>query len=1643
MADETQNNALEGGTYELLRNRILNNSKSLQSTLSNLNEERKRVFGTIETKVLATDRITTANNCIPWDMHAIGNNFLFGYNVMVGLRSELKPTDVFAYFEFREDQTFHELPLDSLLNDQIFLDDFQKLYKYYKHTQFLRFATYGPFLHMVFRIGQDVNDIKTFKWELKNSELVYVDNRSDHEYKFPAQHEFQWIRTRREDFREGEHPHVSIRDRVFVETVGGDLTVKIEDNTQDGEGIYREDVENKQQTLADGEFHFSEIGSLILIKAKPYQEEDRHLVFNEKLKEVRRIDAINASCILLPDDHGLIFSNGYYLQSGEYKQFDYDLQDMLFERKITSLNGEDFLYVFYNRPQGIFLLLNYNIIAQKVENPIICHGFTIFENGEMCVFRADEEPKKHHTIQIWQTPFTGPNFQAAEKTDSFLQKIGNKDVVRAMAECQDIINLINKEEIYADLYVDVIKKSTDVIDSYHWLSKEEKYDLASPLKDIRQVAESAVDEYEKVRKIKENSLKRVTELAKKQSDVIKKSKASFGNINLYVDLLAEVREVRGEVISAKDLRYVDVAKLEGFDQELAEASDTISQSCVRFLMQDHALAPFIEKVQEFEAKIEKISKVVEADELKLEGEKVASELDLLIDTVSNLKISDATQTTRIIELISDIYSTYNQVKATLANKRKSLLSVEGKAEFSATIKLLEQSVTNYLDICDTPEKCEEYLTKLIVQVEELEGKFSEFDEFLDVISAKREEIYNAFEARKLYLTEQRNKKANQLFQAAERVLGAIRNKSGTLKTKDAINAYFAADLMVEKVRSIAEQLVESGDTVKSDDLLSQLKTIREEIQRKLRDQQDLFADGDNVISMGNHKFFTNNLALDLSMVVKQKAPHYHLVGTDFFEPIDHEALLELSSFWEQTLISENEDVYRSEYLAYMIFQGLEGLLELQALGENDLSSYMNLDEEAKKELIQSVMTSRYDEGYVKGIHEYDTQLILDVVAERSKAAGTLKYSGQARALAKFYWQALVPEKEQKSLLDQIKSAGIILSVFPGSREFDGLITDLENGLRASALPDDIPQNIIQEASKYLFDELSTKDHFLTSTAADQCFTAFQKSLKSKKAETKFKQSLNGLKNDPLLGLRMVSHWVHAFLMEDRTFPQDLIYEVANLALFQDHNASYVSNISLTASIEGLKGSHARINEGTYDFHLNEFFQRLNHYQREVAPKFAKLQSLKKELTKTYRNELKLESFKPRVLSSFVRNKLIDKVYFPLIGANLAKQIGTAGEGKRTDLMGLLLLVSPPGYGKTTLMEYIASRLGVIFMKINGPAIGHEVTSVDPADAPNAASAEELQKLNLSFEMGNNVMIYLDDIQHCNPEFLQKFISMCDAQRKIEGVYKGKTKTYDFRGKKVCVVMAGNPYTESGEKFQIPDMLSNRADVYNLGDVIGDSAEVFKLSYIENSLTSNSILSKLAARSLDDVHSVLKMAETGTNEGLKFEVNHTAEELQEYVAVLKHMMKVRDVVLKVNLLYIESAAMADEYRTEPPFKLQGSYRDMNKIVEKLLPMMNDDELETVIQSHYENEAQTLTSNAEANLLRFKLLTESMTATEQERWQLILERFAKQQKQRGYGQNAQLAEGMENIADSLKAIEEQIKSVKQVSVRKSSGSRKKAE
>ena len=151
------------------------------------------------------------------------------------------------------------------------------------------------------------------------------------------------------------------------------------------------------------------------------------------------------------------------------------------------------------------------------------------------------------------------------------------------------------------------------------------------------------------------------------------------------------------------------------------------------------------------------------------------------------------------------------------------------------------------------------------------------------------------------------------------------------------------------------------------------------------------------------------------------------------------------------------------------------------------------------------------------------------------------------------------------------------------------------------------------------------------------------------------------------------------------------------------------------------------------------------------------------------------------------------------------------------------------------------------------------------------------------------------------------------------------------------------------------------------------------------------------------YAVMKIAETGTHEGVEFEGNYSMEEIDDLVSVMKKLMRVRDTILRVNLEYIRSAAMEDEYRTEPAFRMQGSYRNMNRIAEKILPIMTDAEVEQTILDHYENESQTLTTGAEANLLKFRELEGILTEEDIERWDEIKSKFNRNQLMGGRGEN----------------------------------------
>lgn len=1637
---------LERGTYEVLQQRMAKSAQDLRKRLDRLNEDRRGFFGAIEVELERTVRVTTDHNCVPQDLFCLGDRVLLGYQVSFGLKAETKVDDVFAVYR-REKEAFRSASRDWLA-DPRFESDFAEIFRYYKRARFVRFATRGPIVYMVFRLSEIVTDIKVLKWAIDGDSLRYVDNRSEREFQYPPQHDFDWARAHRDHQRPGLHPHISIDDRLFVETVGGDLTIKVEDNTDTGEGIYSEPVDNKDQTLDDAEVFFATIGSLIFLKIRPYQEDDyRYFVYNEKLKEARRIDTIASSCVLLPDSQGIIFSNGYYLQSGDLKLFDSDLRDMMFETRIAAPNGEDYLYVFFNRLDRIYVLLSYNMIEQSVGIPIVCHGFSLFQSGELVLFRGTEEAQRHHQVQIWITPYQGQDSSPPEGTGSLLEKIGNRDLVRGMSECRELTRLIDRDEKYEGLYIDLAKRAGDVLDSYFWIDEEEAHTLSGPVTDIQGAAQAAIEEYEKVVALQRSAAESLSAVeAHGQQLKIEILKRRFESVNDFVASLGELRGFRGKAISLRETRYMSLAAVDKLELWGSEQSEALAQRCVEFLLKPEALLPYQERITAIAGSVDAVQTVVDARATETEIDQHGEDLELLIETVSNLEIDNANDRTAIIDSISEIFARVNQTRAALKKRERELRTVEGAAEFSSQLRLLEQSTVNFLDLAESPEKCDELLSRQMVQVEELEAKFAEFDDYVERLAEKRQAIYDAFESRRVQLVEARSQRAATLQRTAERLLGGIENRLRALDSVDEINAYYAGDVMVDKVRKVVANLLELGDTVKADELQTRVKAIKESSLRELKDRLELYVDGENVVRFGDKNFTVNTQVLDLTVVPRDGEMYFHLTGTGYFQPIEDSEFRAHQDLWSQSLVSESDAIYRAEYLAFLFAESLPTARRRESQSLEDRVAQ-----------IREFMSPRYAEGYVKGVHDYDAALIVERWLTIERELGSLRYSPAVRAIAEWIWTHQVDPGAKSAVSQKLRAIGVSRAHFTtlDSQEQSTSRPELSDSIHSVStdgederaeleqlIKDPIAslvgvgraESITQEAAEFLAEVLSESGLFPDSPEAIRLRDQFVERLDQEEATAEFWSSVGDESDLPAARYFAARQWIHRYQAHTPASEDpEYVWEAARLLLDprerQEGDLTPASHPSSDGIIRDLRGSHPRLDPSGYELNVPRFVRRLRRYAQEHVPRFQAFVQLKKHLIDAERERLRLDEFKPKVLSSFVRNQLIDRSYLPLIGDNLAKQIGTAGADTRTDRMGLLLLVSPPGYGKTTLMEYVADRLGLTFVKINGPAIGHQVTSLDPSEAAHASARQEIERLNLALEMGDNVMIYLDDIQHTHPELLQKFISLCDGQRKIEGVFRGRSRTYDLRGKKVAVIMAGNPYTESGEKFQIPDMLANRADTYNLGEVIGDNESVFELSYLENSMTSNPLLSEVATRHPEDIVRLIQLATSSGRESIDLAGDYSPQQLTDYLRVLEHLFRVRDVILTVNREYVGSAAQADDYRTEPPFKLQGSYRNMNKLAARVLAVQTDAEIEELIWSHYDSESQTLTTGAEANLLKLGLLLERLTEDEKARWGSIRETFVQNNRLRGLGSDdasAQMLLELQGFAKALHGIREVIAS-----------------
>ena len=1565
---------LDAGTYEVLRARLAEQAAGLARRAEELNAQRLQVFGSAELQLLGTERIRTENNCVPRDCISVpagaggtnraGGLMLFGYNVFIGLKPETTVDDVFSLHRFTrdgdafrfEDAGPDELP--GLLRDPQFVRDFAELYRYYRDTRLLQLRKMDGKVLAIFQTGARTEDIRVLRWQVAvDGSVSYLDNRGERDHVFPPSHDFEWVATVRENHVLGRHPHISISDEVFVETVGGDLTVKIENNTETGEGVYREPVDEPLQSLADADVQYARVGTLILLRIRPYNEITwRHLVFNTRTKSVVRLDGIGQACQRLPEDQGLIFPGGHYLETGINKTFDTEVAGLEFERVIRSTNGEDVLYVFHARSEGRTLLLPYNVIRKEVATPLPCHGYSLFDDGTLVVFRAaSEEPTRVHPMQVWQTPYLSDTYAAAQPVATGpLDRVGNADLVRGISDCLSVARMVGEMAPSIPVFESLIAACARAFDHYHWLGEQDLGDLRTPLAQVRATAEQVLDEFETVQALTDQAAAALEEASTQTASLVRRQRGDTPTTaDAWVRRLADLRKAQGRLVTLRELRYVDLARIDELVAELTAELGTTAQRAVAHLQREDAFTGYHGEIDELTARAETIATVAEAQPVTERLIEQSRGLEILTEVVGLLHIADATVRTGILERIGEVLGGINRARATVDGRRRQLLDTEGRAEFAAEFALLGQAITGALAVADSPQRCDEQLGRLLLQLENLESRFSDFDDFLAELGAKRTDVYEAFSSRKQALLDERARRSDRLVDSADRILAGVTRRVGTLESLDDVNTYFVSDPMVAKLRSVVGDLRNLGDQVRAEELEGRLLAARQEAGRSLRDRLDLFTDGGETIKLGKHRFAVNTQAVDLTLVPQDGRMSFAITGTDFREPVVDPDFAATKPFWDQLLVSESTEVYRAEHLAASI---LADTANLETLHEGDL-----LD------VVRRTAESRYDEGYERGVHDHDAAKILAVLLRLHAGAGVLRYPPAARASAQLFWAHQADDELRTSWTRRATSLARARRVFGRSPAIDALATEMSDAIGDSL------------AGEYLFEELSSAPlGFATSAGARTLLERFHRALSTRQ---EFDEDLRSV--DLSARRQLVEAWLGAFLASVGEQSADLPEAVA-LELCRDL-PRHESSAELTGVVEGLLGTHPRIVDRKLEFRVDELLARTGTFRTERIPAFRSYLKQRNDLVARKKKQLRLEEFQPKVMSAFVRNRLLDEVYLPLIGDNLAKQLGAAGDAKRTDQMGLLLLISPPGYGKTTLMEYVANRLGLIFVKVNGPSLGHDVTSVDPTEAPNATARQEIEKISFALEMGNNVLLYLDDIQHTSPELLQKFISLCDAQRRMEGVWDGGTRTYDLRGKRFAVCMAGNPYTESGQRFRIPDMLANRADVWNLGDVLSGREDLFALSYIENSLTSNPVLAQLSTRDRSDVELLVRLAKG--DEGVRTDqLSHpySSVELEQVLAVLRKLIRAQEVVLANNQAYIASAAQADASRTEPPFQLQGSYRNMNKLAERIVPVMNDDELAAVIDDHYVGEAQTLTSGAEANLLKLGELRGTLTAAQAKRW-----------------------------------------------------------
>jgi len=140
-----------------------------------------------------------------------------------------------------------------------------------------------------------------------------------------------------------------------------------------------------------------------------------------------------------------------------------------------------------------------------------------------------------------------------------------------------------------------------------------------------------------------------------------------------------------------------------------------------------------------------------------------------------------------------------------------------------------------------------------------------------------------------------------------------------------------------------------------------------------------------------------------------------------------------------------------------------------------------------------------------------------------------------------------------------------------------------------------------------------------------------------------RQSLANLKGWPAERWLLTQSWLMG-LVNEKSLHDIARYVPEAVAILNTEGkiSRTLTEVDVEVEVSGLLGSHGLIEGRTLTFSVDGFLSRMNDHKQRVIPAFHEYHSVRNRIIAEERDKLRLHEFKPRPLSSFVRNRLINE-----------------------------------------------------------------------------------------------------------------------------------------------------------------------------------------------------------------------------------------------------------------------------------------------------------------------------------------------------------------------------------------------------------------